>query len=96
MDRDALVSYWFELTRDRMPALAAARCWPVRLDHCFQRILLDNAVGAKWSEQIASPAYKNAPLRVLQDAIDLGEACVAGRAELAALNRLSLQWRGKL
>ena len=96
MDRDALVSHWFELTRQRMPALAAERGWPVRFDHCFQRILLDNAMGAKWSDHIASAAFKNAPVRVLEKAIDLGEACVAGRAELTALNRLPLEWRGKL
>ena len=96
MDREGLVSHWFELTRERMPALATERGWPVRFDHCFQRILLDNALGAKWSDHIASPAYKNAPVRVLRDAVDLGEACAAGRADLAALNRLSLEWRGKL
>ena len=96
MERNALVAQWFALTRERMPACAAERGWPVRLDHCFQRILLDNAVGAKWSEHIASPAYKNAPERVLEDAISLGEDCVAGRADLAVLNRLSLEWRGKL
>ena len=96
MDRDTLVANWFELTRERMPAMAAERGWPVRFDHCFQRILLDNAVGAKWSDHIASPAYKNAPVRVLEKAIELGEACVAEREELSALNRLSLEWRGKL
>ena len=72
------------------------RGWPVRFDHCFQRILLDNSVGAKWRDLIASPAYINAPVRVLRDAVDLGEACAAGRADLAALNRRSLEWRGKL
>ena len=96
MDREALVAEWFELTRVRMPACASARGWPVRFDHCFQRILLDNAVGANWSEHIAAPAYKKAPDRVLNDAIKLGEDCLAGSADLAALNRNSLEWRGKL
>lgn len=96
MDREALVADWFELTRVRMPACASARGWPVRFDHCFQRILLDNAVGAKWTEHIAAPAYKKAPDRVLKDAIKLGADCLEGRADLAALNRNSLEWRGKL
>ena len=96
MERDALVVKWFELTGVQMPGCARERSWPVRFDHCFQRILLDNAVGAKWTEHIASPAYKKAPDRVLKDAIKLGEDCLAGRADLAALNRNSLEWRGKL
>ena len=79
-----------------MPGLAKERGWPVRLDHCFQRILLDNAVGSKWSDMIPPPAYKHASVHVLREAIALGEACVAGRADLAALNRCSLKWRGKL
>ena len=96
MERDALVAKWFELTRVRMPCCARERGWPVRFDHCFQRILLDNAVGAKWTEHIASPAYRNAPDRVFVKAIALGEDCVAGRQDLAVLNQRSLQWRGKI
>ena len=96
MDRDALVSHWFELTRERMPALAAERGWPVRFDHCFQRILLDNAVGAKWATRIAAPAFMKASEDVLSQAIRLGEACVAGDANLAELNRQSLRYRDKL
>ena len=96
MDRDALVARWFALTRETMPALAAEKGWPVRFDHCFQRILLDNAVNAKWAAKIAAPAYKNASDEVLSKAIHLGEACVSGEADLAELNRRSLRHRGKL
>ena len=96
MDRDSLVDRWFALTRETMPALAAEKRWPVRFDHCFQRILLDNAVGAKWATKIAAPAYENASHDVLSRAIHLGEACVSGDADLAELNRRSLRHRGKL
>ena len=72
-----------------------ARDWPVRFDHCFQRILLDNAVGGPWREHIDSPAYRNAPEPILARAIALGEAAVANEADLAELNRRSLAWRGK-
>ena len=96
MERDALVTKWFELTRARMPGCARERGWPVRFDHCFQRILLDNAVGAKWTEHIAAPAYRNSPAAVLLKAIALGEDCLAGRRDLSSLNRCSLQWRDKL
>lgn len=92
---ETLIAHWFRLTREVMPALAAQRGWPVRLDHCFQRILLDNAVGGPWRSQIAAPAWRNADAAQLTTAIALGEAAVAGKADLAALNRRSLAWRGK-
>jgi len=45
VDRAALEAEWLVLTRASLPALAIERHWPVSADHCFQRILLDNAVG---------------------------------------------------
>ena len=96
MDREKLVEEWFALTREEMPSLAGERRWPVRFDHCFQRILLDNAVGAKWAEVIAAPAYRNADQHILERAIALGREAIAGEADLSDLNRKSLAWRGKL
>ena len=95
MAEQRIVDRWFALTRERMPALADQRGWPVRLDHCFQRILLDNAVGGHWSEEIPAPAYRNAPDELLERAIALGEAAVAGEEDLGELNENSLAWRGK-
>ena len=94
--RAKLEADWFALTRERMPEVAAVRGWPVRLDHCFQRILLDNACDRPWREVIAAPAYRNAPEDVLRDAIALGIAALEGDADLAELNRHSLELRGKL
>jgi hypothetical protein len=97
LTRDALERRWLTLTRETMPALAAARGWPVRSDHCFQRILLDTAVGGVWYDAIPErPAYRHADAAVLAHAIQMGEAVIAGSADLAALNRQSLAWRGKL
>lgn len=96
MGREDLNEEWFALTRERMPGLAEVRGWPVRFDHCFQRILLDNAVGAKWNEEIPAPAYRNAPDEVLERATRLGQAVVDGEADLDELNANSLAWRGKL
>jgi hypothetical protein len=77
-----------------MPQIAAARGWPVSRDHCFQRILLDNAVGGCWYDHIAGrPAYAHAPAETLTQAVALGEAALRGDADLAALNRRSLAWR---
>ena len=95
MASQPLSDRWFALTRDRMPALAGARDWPVRFDHCFQRILLDNAVGGHWADEIPAPAYRNAPDEVIERAIALGEAVLAGREDLRELNANSLAWRGR-
>ena len=96
MTRDALEQRWLTLTRQTMPALAAKRGWPVRNDHCFQRILLDVAVGGCWYDAISRrPAYRHADAALLSRAIDLGEAVIAGSVDLVALNRQSLAWRGK-
>ena len=96
MTRNELENRWFELTRDAMPAVAKERGWPVRFDHCFQRILLDNACGKPWREVVAPPAYRHAGDELLAEAIELGEAAMRGEADLGALNRRSLELRGKL
>jgi hypothetical protein len=46
------------LTRTVMPALArtSKHHWPVRNDHCFQRIVLDTIYGEVWGDHIARPA----------------------------------------
>ena len=93
--REALEARWLDLTRRALPG-AAGPGWPVRLDHCFQRILLDNATGGVWYDAIPGrPAYRHAPEAVLREAVRLGEAVLAGEADLAAMNRASLAWRGK-
>ena len=96
MDRAALEAEWLELTRATMPDVAVARGWPVRADHCFQRILLDNAFGGRWYDFVSGrPAYRHADAEVLLRALAMGRAALAGTADLAALNRRSLAWRGK-
>lgn len=97
MQRDQLEKRWLSLTREEMPSVAKARGWPVVFDHCFQRILLDNAAGRVWYEVIEKrPAYRHAPEALLRDAVELGEAALEGKADLHALNRESLRLRGKL
>jgi len=88
-------AHWRDLVERRLPE-AARPDWPVRLDHCFARILLDNACGGPWRDQIRPPAYANTPLDQLEMAIAMGEAVLAGHADLTLLNRRSLAWRGKI
>lgn len=95
-DRAPLEAEWLALTRERLPAAAGERGWPVRFDHCFARILLDNAFGAVWYDHVAGrPAYRHAPEPALREAVRLGRAALAGEADMAELNRRSLGWRGK-
>jgi len=94
-ERETLLERWFDLTRRAMPAAAGERRWPVRLDHCFQRILLDHAVCGPWRDHLAAPAWRHASNEQLARAVALGEAALAGEADLAVLNARSLHWRGK-
>jgi hypothetical protein len=97
MERADLEAEWLALTRERLPALARARGWPVHADHCFQRILLDHAVGGRWYDAVARrPAYRHIAEPLLARAVALGHAVESGAADLPALNRQSLAWRGKL
>ncbi|MGR3542277.1 MAG: hypothetical protein ACU0BS_12750 [Hasllibacter sp.] len=94
--RGRLEARWLDLTQRELPGLAPARGWPIRFDHCFQRVLLDNAVGGVWYYAIPRrPAYRHAPEATLRRAVALGDAVIAGEADLPALNRASLDWRGK-
>lgn len=96
MSRAAREAEWLRLTREVMPALAADRGWPVRFDHCFQRILLDAELGAPWTATLAGrPAYRSVDDATLDRLIAGAEAVVGGEADLHALNRASLAGRGK-
>lgn len=96
IDRAALEARWLELTREHLPRIAAERAWPVRHDHCFQRILLDAVCGGCWYDHVgARPAYRHLAERRLAEAIRLAEQLERGEADLHALNSRSLHWRGK-
>lgn len=92
----ALRARWRDLVERRLPGAAAGRsAWPVALDHCFARILLDNALGRPWRDAIRPPAWRRMPAPDLARAVALGEAVLAGEADLARLNERSLALRGK-
>jgi len=93
---------WNTLYKTTLPRLAKAKDevqphWPVVLDHCFGRIILDNAVGITqpWAKVIKSPAYKNMTIQQLEHAIILGESIAVGEANLDELNQRSLELREK-
>ena len=95
--RDALEQRWKTLTNDALPSVAAERGWPIYLNHCFQRVLLDAACGTVWYEVITSrPAYRAAPDDILEGAVRLAEQVLTGETDLIPLNTQSLRYRGKL
>ena len=88
---------WRDLVERRLPHAARTRPdWPVSLDHCFARILLDNTFGRPWREIVQPPAWRETPPADLARAVALGEAVLAGEADLGELNRRSLALRGKV
>ena len=87
--REALVSTYTRLTREVLPRMAKneRQDWPVREDHCFQRIVLDTVCGGVWYDHLDRPAYRRA--------VALCHAIADGQADLQQLNHNSLVWRGK-
>ena len=88
---------YVHLTKNVMPSLAltAERNWPVREDHCFQRIVLDTICGGVWYEHLERPAYRNLTIEQAQRAVRLCRDIIEGSADLWQLNRQSLIWRRK-
>ena len=93
---------WNALYKEILPALAKAKdsaqkSWPVHLDHCFARIVLDNAVGKDqpWTGVVKAPAAKNMSAHQLGRAVHLAEEIADGKANLVELDERSLELRGK-
>ena len=97
VNRRNLVEAYLHLTREVLPSLAKSgrQDWPVREDHCFQRIILDTICGGVWYAYLDRPAYKNLTYDQAQRAVDLCREIAKGRADLKQLNKQSLIWRGK-
>ena len=93
-----VVSRYMVLTKEIMPHLAQTshRHWPVRNDHCFQRIILDAVCGGVWYDHLLRPAYKNLTHDQTTDAVDLCNDIISGDSDLSVLNNQSLKWRNSV
>lgn len=93
-----LAALYTVMTKETMPKLARTthRHWPVKNDHCFQRIVLDAVCGGVWYDHLARPAYKHLTHSQAMQAVNLCGDIIDGTADLGALNKQSLVWRGKL
>ena len=92
-----LIDDYFYLTKTVLPLMARSgkHDWPVREDHCFQRIVLDNVCGGVWYEHLNRPAYRHLTIGQAKRAVEICQKIVDGRADLKQLNQQSLIWRGK-
>jgi hypothetical protein len=92
-----LIDTYLHLTKKVLPKLARGdeQNWPVREDHCFQRIVLDTICGGVWYEHLGRPAYKHLTNDQARRAVKFCQDIAEGRADLDQLNQQSLAWRGK-
>lgn len=71
--------------------------WPIHLDHCFGRVVLDNLFQDEWYDHVnGRPAYENLSEEELREAIRIADEMLQrGRPAVERLNDNSLRWRGK-
>ena len=95
--RSTLVDTYMHLTKEVLPSMARSdqTNWPVREDHCFQRIVLDTICGGVWYEHLSRPAYKHLSEDQAQRAVALCKAIIDNEVDLGQLNHQSLIWRKK-
>ena len=93
---------YLHLTRVALPAAARAAAaagqpWPIHLDHCFMRVVLDHVVGRAWRDGLSrrgTPAYRQLTPPRLNRAIATARSMLAGgRTRVVELNDASLTAR---
>ncbi len=72
--------------------------WPIHLDHCFARVVLDNLFEDEWYSHVdGRPAYESLSAQELDAAIEIADRMLEeGQQAVAELNENSLRWRSKL
>ena len=100
MNVEQLRAKYLQLVNRELPAQAKQRQFPVRFNHCFARIILDNLFQRCWYEAIdrqQGAAYKQLSVEQLYQAIDIAEAIIERPdSYIQQLNQNSLRWREKL
>jgi hypothetical protein len=98
VDITALRAAYERKVHDELPARASdAGDWPIREDHCFARVALDNAFGDRWDEHVTGrPAYEHLSADELEAAVAVADAMLdEGRPAVERYNDRSLAWRGE-
>jgi tRNA A22 N-methylase len=92
-----LQAEYLDLINTQLPEKAKKVTMPVRLNHCFGRIILDNLFKDCWYNQLSrkQPAYKQISESQLEQAIALAKSMIDYPETAKQLNDNSLRWRGK-
>ena len=88
---------YLALINHQLPEKAKHVSLPVRFNHCFARIVLDNLFEDCWYNHLSrkQPAYKQLNETQLEKAIALAESMLEHPERVSGLNDNSLSWRGK-
>jgi hypothetical protein len=83
-----------------LPLAAKEKRLPIRLNHCFGRVILDNIFKGNWRDfldgESKMPAYKQLSLDQLETALQLAQMMLDLQREYTVLlNNRSLAYRGK-
>lgn len=96
---ELLRTQYLEMVNQKLPDQAKHRNFPVFLNHCFGRIILDNLFGRCWYEVLdkkRGPAYRQLSEEQLEMALAIARAIIENPdAYIRELDRQSLRWRGK-
>lgn len=92
---DELHAEWMDLTKHVLPALAKARGYPIRFDHCFMRVILDHLFQDCWYNHLKKPAINNMTEEQLRQAIEIARGIRDNILDVVELNNASLIWRKK-
>ena len=96
MEADGLRREYLRLTREVLPERAGREDWPLRYDHCFQRVVLDAVAGRTWYDDIGRPAVRSMTEGQLRAAVTVARRLAEeGEPLLRRLNAESLAARGK-
>ena len=91
---------YLRLVKVDLPAAAARAgpAWPIRLDHCFMRVVLDAVFARRWTDLIdrrRGPAYRQLSADQLRRAIAVARSMLDdGSARVIELDDASLRARG--
>ena len=92
-----LKSQYLDLINHQLPKKAKQTPMPVRFNHCFARIVLDNLFEGCWYDYLSrkQPAYKQLDEAQLKRAIALAQSMLDNPSIAKQLNQNSLRWRRK-
>lgn len=98
-DLETLRSKYLRLVNVTLPTYAKTRNFPVHLNHCFGRIILDTLFCGKWDlflDRKKGAAYKQLSEAQLALAIEIAEKIIYETDDhIRFLNEQSLKVRGK-